>query len=122
MAETSEITDLLEKRGVIILEVRTGRKLDASAESRFLTSMYAFFAQKEREYISRRTKEGLVAAKARGVKICARTQPRFSKLDTGAETWLRMVAEGKSYREIGAAAMADLKRRAVNSQCEQVPE
>jgi DNA invertase Pin-like site-specific DNA recombinase len=104
MAEISEITDMLHKRGVIVIEVRTDRVLDGTADCRLMTSVYAFFSQKEREYISRRTKTGLANAKARGVQICVRKQPRISKLDAEAQTWLLMESVGKTHKSIGEAA------------------
>ena len=70
-----------------------------------LRSTYASSAQKEREYISRRTKEAS-RRQARDVPICAK-QPRPSKLDPDAHRWFRMEAGGKSCWDIRGRGGAD---------------
>ena len=51
-----------------------------STHTKLLLAIYSYFAESEREYISIRTKQGLAAAKAKGVKL---GRPKGSKNKKG---------------------------------------
>jgi len=78
---------MAEKVEFIVTEL--GRQDDP-----FVLHMYAALAQKERQLISERTKAGLAAAKARGVKL---GNPNLQH-------------DGAKYSAIGGAAAADAAR------------
>jgi DNA invertase Pin-like site-specific DNA recombinase len=79
----------LMSEGVEFIVTELGRQDDP-----FVLHLYAALAQKERLLISERTKAGLAAAKARGVKL---GNPNLKR-------------DGAKYAALGGAASADLAR------------
>lgn len=100
MFEVVNLIHTLNERGIKCIfvnqpELSTG--LGSSATQNLLFCIYAFFAQTEREFISERTKQGLLRAKANGKKL-GRPKGRlgkspFDNLQIEIET---MVAKGIS--------------------------
>jgi DNA invertase Pin-like site-specific DNA recombinase len=90
---------MVQKVPFIVAEL--GRDADP-----FMLHVYAALAQKERAFISQRTKEALAQAKARGVQLGNQALADANKADAAArDAELRPVlAElvGKSYRVIAA--------------------
>lgn len=64
-----EICKTLVDKGVHVFSVKDNQVLDLSADGKFRLAMYAYFAEKERERCSERTRETLARKKAQGVKI-----------------------------------------------------
>lgn len=64
-----EICKMLVDKGVHVFSVKDNQVLDLSADGKFRLAMYCYFAEKERERCSERTKEALARKKAEGVKI-----------------------------------------------------
>lgn len=62
------INDLTE-HGVEIVFVRQPELSTAGAHGKLLLAIYSYFAETERTFISMRVKQGLAAAKAKGVKL-----------------------------------------------------
>jgi len=80
MLETLNIIDELSKRGIKVIFSRQPELSTIGSHAKLLQAIYSYFAEAEREYISRRTKEGLAAAKAKG-KLLGR--PKGSKNKKG---------------------------------------
>ena len=64
-----EICKILVDRGVHVFSVKDNQILDLSADGKFRLAMYCYFAEKERERCSERTKEALNRIKATGKHI-----------------------------------------------------
>jgi DNA invertase Pin-like site-specific DNA recombinase len=77
--------------------VCTDQNIDTSSpEGRYFVNNLGAFAEYEREIIGVRTKEGLKRAKAQGKRLGRRPKPELT------EEILKLKAEGKSLRQIGA--------------------
>lgn len=80
MLETLNIINTLSEKGIKIVFVRQPELSTNSTHAKLLLAIYSYFAESEREYISIRTKQGLAAAKAKGVKL---GRPKGSKNKKG---------------------------------------
>lgn len=80
MLETLNIINSLSEKGIKIVFVRQPELSTNSTHAKLLLAIYSYFAESEREYISIRTKQGLAAAKAKGVKL---GRPKGSKNKKG---------------------------------------
>lgn len=69
MLQTLNIINELSEMGIKIAFVRQPELSTTGQHSKLLLAIYSYFAEAEREYISLRTKQGLAAAKAKGVKL-----------------------------------------------------
>ncbi len=76
MLETLNIINTLSELGVKIIFVRQPELSTEGSQTKLLLAIYSYFAETEREFISIRTKQGLAAAKAKGVKL---GRPKGSK-------------------------------------------
>ena len=81
---TLDVLDILaelKKKDVNVYAIKGAWKLNSSIESKVFMTFMALFSEIERDFISARTKEGLKARKAAGVKLGRRRGPGKSKLD-----------------------------------------
>lgn len=69
MLETLNIINSLNEQNVKIIFVRQPELSTEGPQKNILLAIYSYFAETEREFISIRTKQGLAAAKAKGVKL-----------------------------------------------------
>lgn len=69
MLETLTILQDLSARMIKVVFVRQPELSTTAPHGKLLLSIYAYFAEAERDFISLRTKAGLEAAKVRGVKL-----------------------------------------------------
>lgn len=76
MLETLNIINTLSEKGIRLVFVRQPELSTTATHAKLLLAIYSYFAESEREYISIRTKQGLKAAKAKGVKL---GRPKGSK-------------------------------------------
>jgi DNA invertase Pin-like site-specific DNA recombinase len=76
-----EILAELKKKGVHVYVIKGAQHVNDSIESKVFLTMMALFSEIERDLISARTKEGLQARKAAGVKLGRPKGPGKSKLD-----------------------------------------
>lgn len=80
MLETLNIINTLSEKRIRLVFVRQPELSTTATHARLLLAIYSYFAESEREYISIRTKQGLKAAKAKGVKL---GRPKGSKNKKG---------------------------------------
>jgi DNA invertase Pin-like site-specific DNA recombinase len=76
-----EILAELKKKGVHVYVLKGAQHVNDSIESKVFLTMMALFSEIERDLISARTKEGLKARKAAGVKLGRPKGSGKSKLD-----------------------------------------
>lgn len=69
MLQTLNIINELSEKEVEIIFVRQPELSTNVPHTKLLLAIYSYFAEAERDYISIRTKQGLAAAKAKGVKL-----------------------------------------------------
>ena len=91
-----EIMKLAKERNIAVHAVKGSWSLNGTMESKIVLNMLAMFADIERDLISERTKEGLKAVKARGVKLGRPKGPGKSKLDTNREEITALLNNGAS--------------------------
>lgn len=69
MLETLNIINELTEKRIIIRFIRQPELSTDGVHTKLLLAIYSYFAESEREFISIRTRQGLLAAKASGVKL-----------------------------------------------------
>ena len=69
MYEVINIVDGLGQKGVKIVFVRQPELSTMGPHGKLLLAIYSYFAEAERDFISLRTRQGLEAAKAAGIKL-----------------------------------------------------
>ncbi len=100
----------LQSWGVCLI-AQTGLQFDlATPQGKLIATLMAGLAEFERDLLRERVRSGVKAAKARGVVFGRRLGQRV-KSDKLAPKVLALVAEGKSYRQIGR--LLDLSKNTV---------
>jgi DNA invertase Pin-like site-specific DNA recombinase len=69
MLECMEILSIAAQKGINIYAVKGNWRLDSSIQSKIIAMAFAMASEIERDLISKRTKEALVARKASGIKL-----------------------------------------------------
>jgi DNA invertase Pin-like site-specific DNA recombinase len=69
MLQVLNIINDLSEKGVKLTFVRQPELSTTGSHGKLLLAIYSYFAEAEREFISVRVKQGLAAAKAKGVKL-----------------------------------------------------
>ena len=69
MLQVLNIINDLSDKGVKITFVRQPELSTTGSHGKLLLAIYSYFAEAEREFISMRVKQGLAAARAKGVKL-----------------------------------------------------
>jgi DNA invertase Pin-like site-specific DNA recombinase len=69
MLQVLNIINDLSARGIQITFIRQPELSTTGSHGKLLLSIYSYFAEAEREFISMRVKQGLAAIKAKGVKL-----------------------------------------------------
>ena len=72
-----------------LLDTRKGRDLIGTLISDIVLQLLSYVAQTEREFIRQRQREGIAAARARGVRFGARPQERPASFSEVAGAWER---------------------------------
>lgn len=80
MLETLNIINTLAEKGINIVFVRQPELSTTASHAKLLLAIYSYFAESERDYFSIRTKQGLDAARAKGVQL---GRPKGSKNKKG---------------------------------------
>jgi DNA invertase Pin-like site-specific DNA recombinase len=97
---TLEVLDILQtakEKGIAVYSVKESIELNGDGmQAKIMSTMLALFADLEREFISQRTKEGLKARAAAGVKLGRPKGPGKSKLDEHQEEIVALLRNGSS--------------------------
>lgn len=99
---TLEVLEILREakdKGVDVYAVKEGLSLNGDGmQAKIMTTMLALFAELERDFISQRTREALMARKAAGVKLGRPKGPGRSKLDPHREEIVALLKNGATKR------------------------
>ena len=102
---TLDVLDILKAakdRGIHVYSVKERLELDGSMQSKVMGTFLALFAEVERDFISQRTKEGLKARKAAGVRLGRPKGPGKSKLDPHREEIVELLTLGLPKTRVAA--------------------
>ena len=91
-----EIMKEAKEKGIAVHAVKGGWSLNGSMESKIVLTMFAMIAEIERDLISERTKEGLRARKAAGVKLGRPVGPGKSRLDKYKDEIIALLKNGST--------------------------
>lgn len=91
-----EIMKEAKEKEIAVHAVKGGWSLNGSMESKIVLMMFAMISEIERDLISERTKEGLRARKAAGVKLGRPKGPGKSKLDKHKEEIVALLQNGST--------------------------
>ncbi len=91
-----EIIQLAKENDIAVHEVKGGWSLNGTMESKIVLTMFAMISEIERDLISERTKEGLRARKAAGVKLGRPKGPGKSKLDNYKDEIVALLVNGST--------------------------
>ena len=93
--EVLEILKTARDRGIAVYDAKGNLELNGdSMQSKVMATMFALFAELERDFISQRTKEALAARKAKGVKLGRPKGPGKSKLDDHRDEIIALLKTG----------------------------
>lgn len=110
MLETLNIINELSKRNIKVIFTSQPELSTVGSHAKLLLAIYSYFAEAERDYISRRTKEGLAAAKAKG-KLLGRPKGSKNKKSRVLDEYEDQI---KNYLKIGLTISAI--RKIINNQ------
>ena len=96
MLEIMEILAVAKEKGICIYDVKNGWELNGSIQSKVMAMMFSIAAEIERDLISKRTKEGLAAARAKGKQLGRPRGPGKSKLDKHREEIIALLKTGST--------------------------
>ena len=82
MLECMEILSIASQKGINIYAIKGNWQLDSSIQSKIIAMAFSMAAEIERDLISKRTKEALIARKLSGMKLGRPQGVGKSKLDT----------------------------------------
>ena len=93
--EVLEILKTARDKGISVYDAKGNLELNGdSMQSKVISTMFALFAELERDFISQRTKEALRAKKAAGVKLGRPKGPGKSRLDPHKEEIVALLKTG----------------------------
>ena len=112
MLQVLNIINELSDQGVEITFIRQPELSTSAGHGKLLLAIYSYFAEAERTFISLRVKQGLAAARAKGVKL---GRPKGSRnkeriLDAHRETILIFLQRGVDLANVRKAVNPDLER------------
>jgi len=95
---TLEVLDILKTakdKNITVYDAKGNLELNGdSMQSKVMATMFALFAELERDFISQRTKEALKARKAAGVKLGRPPGPGKSRLDPHRQEIIALLKTG----------------------------
>jgi DNA invertase Pin-like site-specific DNA recombinase len=96
MLEIMEMLPIAKDKGINIYAVKGDWELNGTLQSKVMAAVFSIAAEIERDLISMRTKEGLRARKAMGIKLGRPRGPGRSKLDEHREEIVALLKNGSS--------------------------
>ena len=96
MLEIMEILSVAKQKGIAIYDVKNNWELNGSIQSKILAMVFSIASEIERDLISKRTTEGLRAARAKGRQLGRPKGPGKSKLDIYKEEIIALRKTGSS--------------------------
>ncbi len=96
MLEIMEIMAVAKEKGIAIYDVKNGWELNGSIQSKVMAMVFSIASEIERDLISKRTTEGLRAAKAKGKLLGRPRGAGKSKLDEHRDEILALVKTGST--------------------------
>lgn len=96
MLEIMEIMAVAKDKGISIYDVKNKWELNGTIQSKIIAMVFSIAAEIERDLISKRTTEGLRAARARGKLLGRPRGPGKSKLDTHREEIIALLKTGST--------------------------
>jgi DNA invertase Pin-like site-specific DNA recombinase len=100
--ECMEILSVSKQKEISIYDLRNGWELNGAIPSRVLAMVFRIASEIERDLISKRTKEGLRAARAKGKLLGRPKGPGKSKLDPHREEIIGLLKLGVPKTRIAA--------------------
>jgi len=91
-----EIMQQAKEKGIAVHAVKGGWSLNGTMESKIVLTMLSMISEIERDLISERTKEGLRARKAAGIKLGRPKGPGRSKLDQYKNEIIALMKNGST--------------------------
>lgn len=96
MLEIMEIMAVAKEKGIHIYDVKNKWALNGSIESKVMAMVFSIASEIERDLISKRTVEGLKAARAKGRLLGRPRGPGKSKLDAYKEEIIALMKTGST--------------------------
>jgi DNA invertase Pin-like site-specific DNA recombinase len=100
MLEVMEILSIATQKGINIYAVKGDWQLNNSIQSKLIAMCFSMASEIERDLISKRTQEALLAKKAAGIKLGRPKGPGKSKLDQFRPEIEALLRNGSSQRFI----------------------
>ena len=94
--EVLEILKTAKDKGIDVYSVKEQLELNGTIQSKIMSTMLALFAELERDFISKRTKEALAARKAKGIKLGRPPGAGKSKLDKHKDEIIALLRNGST--------------------------
>jgi DNA invertase Pin-like site-specific DNA recombinase len=93
--EVLEILKMAKEKGVAVYDTKGNLELNGnSVQSKVISTMFALFAELERDFVSQRTREALAAKKAQGVKLGRPKGAGRSKIDAHKDEVIALLKTG----------------------------
>jgi DNA invertase Pin-like site-specific DNA recombinase len=102
MLECMEILSVSKQKEISVYDLRNGWELNGTIQSKALAMAFSIASEIERDLISKRTKEGLKAARAKGKLLGRPKGPGKSKLDPHREEIIGLLKLGVPKTRIAA--------------------
>lgn len=96
MLEIMQILAIAKEKGISIYDIKNGWDLNGSIQSKVMALVFSIAAEIERDLISKRTKEGLRVARAKGKLLGRPKGPGKSKLDKHREEIVALLKTGST--------------------------
>jgi len=114
VGQVIQIVDDLLKHQIRLVAIKENIHLDGKQDiqSKVMVTMFGLFAEIERDLISERTREGLVAARAKGIVLGRPKGSHGSSRLDGKETEIKMLL-GKKVSKASIAKIMDVSRSAL---------
>jgi len=125
MLESMEILSIAKNKEIDIYDIKNGWELNGSIQSKVLAMAFSIASEIERDLISKRTKEGLAAARAKGKQLGRPKGPGKSKLDKFKPEIIALLKNGSTKKFVAkrfGASQATLQNWLLKNKIDAKPE